>query len=240
MYVAGFAIGWLGARLRAKRLGSLMSPVQVDDLVFYIMVGVILGGRVGYMLLYDLGNLVGDPLSLFFIWEGGMSFHGGLIGVLVAFWLFARKLGVGFFGVADFVAPWVPPGLGFGRIGNFINGELWGKQTDPNAPWAVIVDGTARHASQLYEAALEGVVLFVVLWWFGRRTRPVRAVSGLFLLLYGVFRCAIEFIRVPDHGEYLAFGWLTYGQVYSLPMIVAGLILLVLAYRRRSAGAVEA
>jgi phosphatidylglycerol:prolipoprotein diacylglycerol transferase len=232
MYVAGFAVGWLGARLRAKGARSPMTPEQVDDLVFYIMVGVIIGGRVGYMLLYDFGNLVGDPLSLFFIWEGGMSFHGGLIGVLVAFWLFARKLDRGFFDVADFVAPWVPPGLGFGRLGNFINGELWGKETDPGAPWAVIVNGTARHPSQLYEAALEGVVLFAILWAFSRKARPARAVSGLFLLFYGVFRSAVEFIRVPDSGEYLAFGWLTYGQVYSAPMIVAGAALLVLSYSR--------
>ena len=240
MYVAGFAVGWLGARMRAKRPGSPMSPVQVDDLVFYIMVGVIVGGRVGYVLLYDLGNFVGDPLSLFFIWEGGMSFHGGMIGVLVAFWLFARKLGAGFFAVADFVAPWAPPGLGFGRIGNFINGELWGKETDPDAPWAVIVEGTARHPSQLYEAALEGLVLFLVLWSFSRKPRPTRAVSGLFLLLYGVFRCAIELVRLPDDGEYVAFGWLTYGQIYSVPMIVAGIALLVLAYRRSDASVVRA
>lgn len=240
MYVAGFAAGWLGARQRAKRSGSPMTPEQLDDLVFYIMLGVIVGGRVGYMLLYDFGNLVGDPLSLFFIWEGGMSFHGGLVGVIVAFWLYARKLKTGYFNVADFVAPWVPPGLGFGRIGNFINGELWGKETDPQAPWAVIVDGTARHASQLYEVALEGLVLFFVLWAYSRVPRPTGAVSGLFLLLYGIFRCAIEFVRVPDNGEYVAFGWLTWGQIYSVPMLVAGAWLLVRSRRLPTGRAVRA
>ena len=229
MYVAGFLCGWAGLRARCKKPHSLMNPVQADDLVFYIMVGVIVGGRLGYMLLYDFGNFVGDPLSLFFIWEGGMSFHGGLIGVIAAMWLFARRIGVHFIDVADSVAPWVPPGLGFGRLGNFINGELWGKQTSPDAFWAVIVDGVPRHASQLYEATLEGVVLFVVLWWYSMRPQVRGAVSGLFLLLYGVFRFAVEFIRLPDDGQYLAFGWFTYGQLYSIPMIVFGKLLILRA-----------
>jgi phosphatidylglycerol:prolipoprotein diacylglycerol transferase len=236
MYVAGFLCGWAGFRARCRKPGAVMTPVQVDDLVFYIMVGVIAGGRVGYMLLYDFGNFVGDPLSLFFIWDGGMSFHGGLMGVITAMWLFARRLGQPFFVVADGVAPWVPPGLGFGRIGNFINGELWGKPTSPDAPWAVIVDGQARHASQLYEAALEGLVLFVVLWWFSKKPRPRCAVSGLFLLLYGMFRFAVEFVRVPDNGQYLAADWLTWGQVYSAPMIVFGTVLIVLAARSQPRG----
>ena len=198
------------------------------------MVGVIVGGRLGYMLLYDFGNFVGDPLSLFFIWDGGMSFHGGLLGVIFSFWLFARRIGLHFFEVADGVAPWVPPGLGFGRIGNFINGELWGKQTSPDAPWAVIVNGQARHASQLYEALLEGLVLFLVLWWYSKQPRPRGVVSGAFLLLYGIFRSAVEFVRVPDNGEYLAFGWFTYGQLYSLPMILFGTFLVVNGLRRRA------
>jgi phosphatidylglycerol:prolipoprotein diacylglycerol transferase len=234
MYVAGFLTGWFGVRARARRPGSPLTPTQVDDLVFYIMVGVIVGGRLGYMLLYDLGNLIGDPVSLVYIWRGGMSFHGGLVGVLVAFWLFGRRIGSGFFAVADTVAPWVAPGLGFGRLGNFINGELWGKPTAPDAPWAVVVDGVPRHASQLYEAALEGLLLFLVLWWFSRRPRPRMAVSGLFLTLYGCFRILIEFVRVPDGGVYLALGWITRGQVYSLPMVIGGLVLLALAYARRA------
>jgi phosphatidylglycerol:prolipoprotein diacylglycerol transferase len=234
MYVAGFLCGWAGFRARCRKPNAVMTPVQVDDLVFYIMVGVIVGGRVGYMLLYDFGNFVGDPLSLFFIWDGGMSFHGGLLGVISAIWLFARRLGQHFLAVADGVAPWVAPGLGFGRIGNFINGELWGKPTSPEAPWAVIVDGQARHASQLYEATLEGLVMFLILWWYSKQPRPRGAVSGLFLLLYGAFRFAVEFIRVPDSGEYLALGWVTYGQVYSAPMILFGTFLIVTAVRRRS------
>ncbi len=232
MYVAGFLVGWFGMRARANRAGSSLTQEQVDDLVFYIMLGVILGGRIGYMLLYDLGNFIGDPISIFFIWEGGMSFHGGLIGVLVAFWLFARRIGLPFFDVADRVAPWVPPGLGFGRIGNFINGELWGKTTSPDAPWSVMVDGVARHASQLYEAALEGLVLFLILWAYSLKPRPRMAVSGLFLLFYGAFRFLIEFVRVPDNGRYVAFDWVTRGQIYSVPMVIAGLALFFLAHRQ--------
>ena len=232
MYVAGFLCGWAGLRARAKQRHSLLTPTQVDDLVFYTMVGVIVGGRIGYMLLYDFGNFVGDPLSLFFIWEGGMAFHGGLLGVLVALWLFARRIGVHFLDVGDSIAPWVAPGLGFGRIGNFINGELWGRQSDPQAPWAVVVDGVARHPSQLYEAFLEGVVLFVVLWWYSRKPRARGVISGMFLSLYAAFRFAIEFIRLPDDGIYFAFGWMTYGQLYCIPMIVFGVYLLLRGGRR--------
>ncbi len=234
----GFALGWLGARARSKRPGSPVPRTQVDDLIFYVALGVFVGGRVGYMLIYNFAGLVTDPLSLFRVWDGGMSFHGGLAGVLVAMGLFARRIGQPYFAVTDFIAPLVPIGLGFGRIGNFINGELWGKPTSPEAPWAVIVNGEARHASQLYEAFLEGVVLFVVLWLYSSRPRPTMAVSGLFLTLYGVFRIAVEFVRVPDEWPgYLAFGWLTLGQVLSAPMVVAGAVLLVLAYRGRPARA---
>ena len=237
MYLGGFALGWLGARLRAKRAGSPMAPERVDDLVFYVALGVIIGGRVGYMLFYNFGALLENPLSLFAIWQGGMSFHGGLVGVLVAMWLFARRIGQPFFAVTDFLAPWVPIGLGLGRIGNFINGELWGAPTDPDSPWAVSVNGVAVHATQLYEAFLEGLVLFVVLWSFSRRPRPLMAVSGLFLLLYGVFRFAVEFLRLPDaHIGYIAFGWLTMGQVLTMPMIVLGAVLLAAAYRRSPVG----
>lgn len=238
MYLGGFVLGWLGARARSKRPGSPVAPAQVDDLVFYIALGVFIGGRVGYMLIYNFGALVENPLSLVFVWQGGMSFHGGLVGVLVAMALFARRIGRTFFAVTDFIAPWVPIGLGLGRIGNFINGELWGAPARADAPWAVIVDGQARHATQLYEAFLEGVVLFAVLWLYSSRPRPTMAVSGLFLALYGVFRIAVEFIRLPDDPPgYLAFGWLTLGQVLSAPMVLAGAALLVLAYRRQPAGA---
>lgn len=240
MYLGGFALGWLGTRIRSRRPHSPVARSAVDDLIFFVALGVFIGGRVGYMLIYNLAGLLENPLSLLFVWQGGMSFHGGLVGVLIAMWLFARRIGRTFFEVTDFIAPWVPIGLGLGRIGNFVNGELWGKPTRPDAPWAVIVDGQARHASQLYEAFLEGLVLFVVLWLFSARPRPTMAVSGLFLTLYGAFRIAVEFIRLPDDPPgYLAFGWLTLGQVLSLPMVVAGVVLLVLAYRRprQTAGA---
>lgn len=236
MYLAGFVLGWLGVRYRAKLPGSPVALARAEDLVFYVALGVIVGGRLGSMLFYDLSRLIAEPASLFRVWEGGMSFHGGLIGVLVAMLLFARRIDQPFFAVADFVAPWVPIGLGLGRIGNFINGELWGKATGPDAPWAVIVDGIPRHPSQLYEAFLEGVVLFVVLFVFSAKPRPTMAVSGLFLALYGVFRIAVEFVRLPDdHIGYLALGWLTLGQALSAPMVIAGVALLYLAYRRRPA-----
>jgi phosphatidylglycerol:prolipoprotein diacylglycerol transferase len=233
MYLIGFAGGWLGARRDAKRPWSPIKPAHVDDIVFYVALGAIVGGRVGYMLIYALSELLSDPLSLFRVWDGGMSFHGGFVGVLAAMWLYARNIGQPFFVVMDFVAPWTAIGLCAGRIGNFINGELWGKPTSPDAWWAVIVDGQARHASMLYEAFLEGVVLFLVLWLYSRKPRPTMATSALFLIVYGVARFVVEFVRVPDQQiGYLAFGWLTMGQVLSAPMIVAGVILFVLAHRR--------
>ena len=240
MYLGGFLLGWLGMRVRARRPSSPVSPALIDDLVFYVALGVIVGGRVGYMLFYNFGSLLENPLNLFKVWEGGMSFHGGLLGVLIAMGLFARRIQQPYFAVTDFIATWVAPGLGLGRIGNFINGELWGAETNPDAFWAVIVDGVPRHASQLYEAALEGLLMFLILWTFSLRTRPIRAVSGLFLICYGVFRVSIEFVRLPDThlneatGGYLAFGWLTMGQILSTPMILAGVVLFGLAYRDQS------
>jgi phosphatidylglycerol---prolipoprotein diacylglyceryl transferase len=231
MYLVGFVAAWWLARRRAARPGSTWTPVEVDDLIFYSALGVILGGRLGWMLFYGTENLLADPLSILRIWEGGMSFHGGLIGVLVALALFAARRGKRIADVFDFTAPLPAIGFGAGRIGNFINGELWGKPTD--VPWAVVVDGVPRHASQLYEAFLEGLVLFAILWWFTSRPRPRLAPSGLFLLGYGVFRFAVEFVRVPDANRgYLLFDWLTMGQILSLPMILIGLWMLVAAYRR--------
>jgi len=231
MYLVGFGAAWWLGQRRARQPGSPVTPAQVDDLIFYGALGVILGGRLGYMLFYGREQVAADPLSVIRIWEGGMSFHGGLLGVLVAMALWGRHLGITFFRLMDFVAPLVPIGLGTGRIGNFINGELWGKPTD--VPWAVIVDGTPRHPSQLYEAGLEGVLLFAVLWVFSARPRPVMAVSGLFLLVYGLSRFAVEFVRLPDaHIGYLAGGWFTMGQLLSTPMIAGGLLLLALAYGR--------
>ncbi len=231
MYLFGFVAAWLLARHRAESIG--LSKSQVEDLLFYGALGVIVGGRLGYAIFYDLAANLDNPLNILKIWQGGMSFHGGLLGVLLAVWLFARKTGKTFFQMTDFIAPLVPLGLFFGRIGNFINGELWGKVSD--VPWAMVFPGGGplpRHPSQLYEALLEGLVLFVLLWWFSAKPRPRAAVSGLFLLGYGSFRFIVEFVRVPDpQYGYLAFNWLTMGQILCLPMIIAGIAMMIWAYK---------
>ncbi len=233
MYLVGFVAGWWLARRRAARPGSTWTPADVDDLIFFCAIGVILGGRLGWMLFYGTERLLADPLSVFRIWEGGMSFHGGLVGVALALLVFAHRRGRAAVDVFDFTMPLPAIGFGAGRIGNFINGELWGKPT--RVPWAVVVDGTPLHPSQLYEAGLEGAVLFGILWWFTSRPRYRWAPTGLFLLCYGVFRFAVEFVRVPDENRgYLFFDWMTMGQILSLPMIVAGVALLVFAYRQRA------
>ena len=233
MYVIGFLLAWWLARKQAQKSWSAIKLEQVDDLLFYGMLGVIVGGRLGYSLFYGFDQLISDPLYLLKITEGGMSFHGGLVGVMIAMWLYGRKIGVRFGAMLDFVAPITPLGLFFGRVGNFINGELWGKPTD--VPWAFKVGGQVLHPSMLYEAFLEGLVLFIILWLFTRRERPCMSVAGLFLVLYGIFRFAVEFVRVPDsHIGYLAMDWVTMGQLLTLPMILAGATLLFLAYRRRA------
>lgn len=234
MYVVGFVAAWILAGRRAKEDWSLIKPKQVDDLIFYGMLGVIVGGRLGYCIIYGWDLWLADPLYVFKITQGGMSFHGGLVGVTFAMWLLGRKLGLGLWQVTDFVAPLAPIGLGTGRIGNFINSELWGKETD--VPWAFIVNGRALHPSQLYEALLEGLVLFLILWIYSSKPRPRMAVSGMFLLWYGVFRFFVEFYRVPDAGlDYLFLGWVTMGQVLSVLMIIPGAILLFMAYRTTQA-----
>lgn len=243
MYLLGFISGWLLGRYRARQPGSVWSVAQVDDIVFYIALGVILGGRIGYILFYGFDAFLHNPLILFRIWEGGMSFHGGFLGVLVAMALFARKHHKPFWVTVDFIAPLIAPGILFGRIGNFINGELWGKVTD--APWGMVFrqagDGLPHHPSQLYEAALEGVALFFIVWLYSAKPRPTMAVSGVFALSYGIFRFLVELVRQPDaHLGYLAFGWLTMGQVLSLPLILVGVVLLSLAYSRKPRSSPEA
>jgi phosphatidylglycerol:prolipoprotein diacylglycerol transferase len=247
MYLVAFAAFWALGRWRASRPGSGWTAQMVDDALFYGVVGVIVGGRLGYMLFYGFDQILANPLNLFKVWQGGMAFHGGLLGVLIAMWLFARRHGRRFFEVTDFIAPLVPAGLLAGRIGNFINAELWGHAT--TVPWGVQVPclrvpehcpglppdalSPALHPSQLYEAGLEGFALFLILWTLSRRPRPTMAVSGLFLVCYGLFRFAVEFVRQPDAQlGYLAFDWLTMGQILSTPMIAFGAILLLLAYRR--------
>lgn len=234
MYVIGFALAWALGRWQANRGFSALKPAQIDDLLFYAAIGVIVGGRLGYILFYQLDAISTDPMRLLRVWEGGMSFHGGLLGVLVAAALFARKTGLAFFTITDFVAPLVPIGLFFGRIGNFINAELWGKPTD--APWGMIfpgTDGVPRHPSMLYEAVLEGLVLFIILFYLSIRPRARMLLSGVFLAGYGSARFAVEFVREPDAhiGHLWGTQWLNMGHVLSAPMIIAGLVLIALALK---------
>jgi phosphatidylglycerol:prolipoprotein diacylglycerol transferase len=236
MYLIGIGGAWLLASRRLARFDPSWNKEKLSDLVFWVALGVILGGRLGYVLFYDLAAYIAEPAKVLRIWEGGMSFHGGLLGVLLASWLFAKRNNKGFFELMDFIAPLVPIGLGAGRIGNFINGELWGKVSD--VPWAMVFPTggpLARHPSQLYQFALEGVALFLILWFYSRKPRPTMAVSGVFALCYGIFRFIVEFVRVPDAQlGYLAFNWLTMGQVLCLPMIVGGIGLIVYAYRKNA------
>lgn len=252
MYLFAFLFVLIGGKYRARSKPQFgWKADEIDDLLLYGVLGVVLGGRIGYILFYGLESFAEDPLRLLRIWEGGMSFHGGLLGVFVAMWLYGRRSNRGFFEVSDFVAPLVPPGLFAGRLANFINAELWGGPTSLPIGMQVACDkaadlcqrvgsgadaamSVAVHPSQLYEAALEGLLLFVILWLFSSRQRPRMAVSGLFLLGYGLLRFAVEFVRMPDaHIGYLAGGWLTTGMLLTAPMILFGLLLLVLAYGNR-------
>ncbi len=237
MYLIGFVSAWWLGRYRMSQPFRGFDPAQMDDLLFFCALGTILGGRIGYTLFYATDRLIEEPLFLFKIWQGGMSFHGGLLGALVASAVFAQRHNRRFWEVADLAAPLVPIGLCAGRIGNFINANLWGAPTQ--LPWGMVfignpaAGGIPRHPTQLYEALLEGVALFVILWWFSARPRPLMAVSGVFMLGYGCFRFAVEFIRIPDrHIGYLAFDWLTLGQVLTLPMLICGVILLWLSRRQ--------
>jgi phosphatidylglycerol:prolipoprotein diacylglycerol transferase len=255
MYLLGFLVAWWIGRRRVHAGRLPVGDQAYSDLIFYGMLGVVLGGRLGYIFFYGFQQVLDDPLSALRVWEGGMSFHGGMLGVLASILYWSRRNGLHFFDTVDFVAPLVPAGLGLGRLGNWIGGELWGRLSDVS--WAVIfpkslpapygamdpaaletahragaLEAFARHPSQLYQAAFEGVLMLAVLLWFSARPRPRYAVSGMFGLLYGIGRFAIEFVREPDaHLGYLAFGWLTMGQLLSLPMIAVGLWLLWLSRR---------
>lgn len=259
MYLLAFGMAYFLAWYRTKSRTDFTAEM-VSDLVFFGSVGVILGGRIGYVILYNFGEFIANPLYLFRVWEGGMSFHGGFVGVLLAMWYFAHKYKKAPFTVLDFIAPCVPTGLLFGRIGNFINGELWGRVSTSdishlmyfpqaaNADFELLQANPAlqsvasniggylllpRHPSQLYQAATEGALLFILLWWFSSKPRPRYAVSALFLLGYGISRFITEFFRQPDVGYELIFGWMSKGQLYSLPMIIFGIILMVMAYQKR-------
>ncbi len=236
MYLVGIGGAWWLASRRLERFDATWSKDKLSDLVFWVAMGVILGGRLGYVFFYDFAAYIAEPAKILRVWEGGMSFHGGLIGVMLATWWFGKRNGKSFFELMDFIAPLVPIGLGAGRIGNFINAELWGKAAD--VPWAMVFptdpEQLARHPSQLYQFALEGVALFTILWFYSRKPRPTMAVSGMFAACYGVFRFIVEFVRVPDAQlGYLAWDWLTMGQGLCLPMILGGIGLMAYAYKRQ-------
>ena len=236
-YLIGFTLAWALGRYRASKPDWPWTKEQISDLLFYVVLGIIIGGRLGSVLFYNFDAFLENPSMIYKVWQGGMSFHGGLIGVMVCLIFYARKVQKSFWEVGDMVVVLAPAGIFCGRIGNFINGELWGGPTD--LPWGMVFHHPAagdfpRHPSQLYEAGLEGLLLLTILWVFTLRPRPRMAASGLFLVLYAVFRSLIEFVREPDaHIGYLAWGWVTMGQVLSLPMLIAGAVLLAIAYTRR-------
>ena len=239
MYLFGFAAAWGLSIYRAKTRDAVIKPEQADDLIFYGAIGVVVGARIGYVIFYKFSDWMSDPTLIFRIWEGGMSFHGGLIGTALGLYMYSRHINRHFLEVVDFVAPFAPIGIFFGRMGNFIGSELWGRTTDVS--WAMVFPGDdtqlPRHPSQLYEGFLEGIVLFIILFWFSRKPRPRGAVIGLFVMLYGVFRFSVEFFRQPDaHIMFDLFGWMTRGQILCIPMFIVGAGLIVWAYRRKKAG----
>jgi len=238
MYLVAFVQFILLGRYRIRTRPGLLSVEQLDDLLFYGMLGVIVGGRLGQVLFYEPAYYLAHPLEILAVWKGGMSFHGGFLGVLVAMGLWSRKHRIAWFDITDFIAPLVPLGLAAGRIGNFINGELWGRVADASLPWAMIFpqagDMQPRHPSQLYHVVLEGLALFAILWIFSSRPRPRSAVSGVFLIGYGAFRFITEFFREPDHGIFGQSYTVSMGQWLSLPMVAIGIAMLVMAYRKKS------
>jgi len=254
-YILGCGIGYLIGRRRVQDAWRGFTTAQLEDLLFYVMLGVILGGRAGYVLFYSFDTFLTDPLSIFRVWEGGMSFHGGLLGVIAATWLWSAKNNRKILESLDFISPLVPFGLGVVRLlGNFVNGELWGRLTQSNWGWLfpnapelsgysmaelkqLAADGSlnafARHPSQLYQAVLEGVVLAGFLWWYSKSQRPIGAVSGFFVLGYGLQRFFVEFFREPDQQlGFVALQWMTMGQLLCVPMIAFGGWLMWYAYRR--------
>jgi phosphatidylglycerol---prolipoprotein diacylglyceryl transferase len=235
MYLIGFLSAYCLGVYRAKRSNGRWSAEQVSDMIFYSAVGLILGGRIGYMLFYNFPTLIHRPWETFYVWDGGMSFHGGVLGFLAAMLILSHQWKKSLWDVTDFLVPLVPIGLGAGRFGNFINGELWGRITD--VPWAMVfprAGAAPRHPSQLYEMFMEGVVLFIILWCYSMKSRPRMAVSALFILCYGCFRFVLEFFRQPDPQlKFIAFNWLTMGQLLSIPMILIGVTVLFCVYYRR-------
>lgn len=238
MYLVAFVQFILLGRYRIKQRPGFLTTEQLDDLLFYGMLGVILGGRLGQVLFYEPSYFLANPLEIFAVWKGGMSFHGGFLGVLVAMGLWSRKYRLNWWDVTDFIAPLVPLGLAAGRIGNFINGELWGRVADASLPWAMAFpqsgDLQPRHPSQLYHVGLEGLLLFAILWMFTAQAKPRGAASGVFLIGYGFFRFITEFFREPDAGIFGQSYTISMGQWLSLPMILIGIGLLVFAYRKKS------
>ncbi len=234
MYLFAFISAWALGNYRAKAADSSWNKDQVSDVIFYGALGVVLGGRIGYIIFYNFGKFIENPAIIIRIWEGGMSFHGGMLGVFLALYLFGRKTNRTFFQVSDFIAPMVPLGLGFGRLGNFINKELWGRPVDTAIPWAMDYgDHIARHPSSLYQALSEGLLLFIILFIYSRKPRPTMAVSGVFMMAYGGFRFITEFYRTPDaHLGFVMFDWMTKGQQLSVPMVLFGITILILAYRK--------
>ncbi len=228
-YAVGILAAWYLGQLRAAKGNAPISKPQVTDLVLYVAIAAILGGRIGYLLFYHVSHFLYDPLSLFRIWEGGMSFHGGVLGAILGVWIYGRLKHVEFLKLTDFLSPLCTIGLFFGRVANFINQELWGRETSlpigmifPNDPFRLV-----RHPSQLYEAALEGALLFVILWFYSAKPRAAGLVSGLFLGCYGLFRFLVEFVREPDVGiGFVISGWITMGQLLSFPLIIVGLWLI--------------
>jgi phosphatidylglycerol:prolipoprotein diacylglycerol transferase len=237
MYLVAFVQFILLGRYRIRTRPGFITVEQLDDLLFYGMLGVIVGGRLGQVLFYEPGYYLANPLEIFAVWKGGMAFHGGFLGVLVAMGLWSRKHHIAWFDITDFIAPLVPLGLAAGRIGNFINGELWGRICDPALPWGMVFpqagDLLPRHPSQLYHVGLEGVALFVILWLYSSSPRPRSATSGVFLIGYGAFRFVTEFFREPDAGIFGQSYAVSMGQWLSLPMVVIGVGMVVVAYRRQ-------